>query len=106
MCRMVGRRFRISVITWTILCVSLAISGVPPFSGFYSKDSILLAAYHRAPWMYWVGVITAGLTAFYVFRALFLTFFGTYRGDAHPHESPPVMTVPLIILAVLSAAGG
>jgi NADH-quinone oxidoreductase subunit L len=53
-----------------------------------------------------VGVITAGMTAFYVFRAMFLTFFGTYRGDAHPHESPALMTIPLAILALLSIGGG
>jgi NADH-quinone oxidoreductase subunit L len=89
-----------------ILCAAVAISGVPWTSGFFSKDAILLAAYERAPWMYWVGVITAGMTAFYVFRAVFLTFFGTYRGHHHPHESPPVMTFPLIALALLSLGGG
>jgi len=91
---------------FAILCAAVAISGVPPFSGFFSKDAILLAAHHHAPWMYWVGVITAGMTAFYVFRAVFMTFFGTYRGDHHPHESPAVMTVPLMALAALSLAGG
>ncbi len=101
-----GLRHKIPVTFWTMMCAAVAIAGVPPFSGFYSKDSILLAAYHHAPWMYWVGVITAGMTAFYVFRAMFLAFFGTYRGHEHPHESPPVMTVPLAILAVLSLAGG
>jgi NADH-quinone oxidoreductase subunit L len=90
----------------TILCAAVAIAGVPPFSGFFSKDAILLAAYQHAPWMYWVGIVTAGMTAFYVFRALFLTFFGTYRGHHHPHESPAVMTVPLMALALLSLAGG
>ena len=66
-----------------------------PFTpGFFSKDAILVAAYQHAPWMYWVGVLTAGMTAFYVFRAMFLTFFGEYRGHEHPHESPPVMTDP------------
>jgi NADH-quinone oxidoreductase subunit L len=90
----------------TILCAAVAIAGVPPFAGFFSKDAILLAAYEHAPWMYWVGVITAGMTAFYVFRAVFLTFFGTYRGDHHPHESPAVMTVPLMALALLSLGGG
>ena len=75
-------------------------------SGFFSKDAILLAAYHHAPWIYWVGVVTAGMTAFYVFRAMFLTFFGEYRGHEHPHESPPVMIVPLAVLAVLSLGGG
>src|SRR5262249_44729125 len=53
----------------TMLCGAVAIAGVPPFSGFFSKDEILLAAHHYAPWMYWVGVITAGMTAFYVFLA-------------------------------------
>jgi NADH-quinone oxidoreductase subunit L len=91
---------------WTMMCAAVAIAGVPPFSGFFSKDAILIAAYEHAPWMYWAGVITAGMTAFYVFRAMFLTFFGTYRGHEHPHESPPVMTVPLVILALLSLGGG
>ncbi len=56
--------------------------------------------------MFWVGVITAGMTAFYVFRAIFMCFFGTYRGKAHPHESPFVMIAPLVVLAFLSLAGG
>jgi NADH-quinone oxidoreductase subunit L len=56
--------------------------------------------------MYWVGVVTAGLTAFYVFRAFFLCFFGSYRGDAHPHESPWIITAPLAVLALLSLGGG
>ena len=90
----------------TMMCAAVAIAGVPPFSGFFSKDAILLAAYHHAPWMYWLGVITAGMTAFYVFRAIFLAFFGEYRGHEHAHESPPVMWIPLAILAVLSLAGG
>src|ERR1700736_1239766 len=90
----------------TLLCASVAISGFPFTSGFFSKDAILVAAYERAPWMYWVGVLTAGMTAFYVFRAWFLTFTGEYRGHAHPHESPLVMTGPLMLLAVLSIFGG
>ena len=84
----------------------MAIAGVPPFSGFFSKDAILLAAYEHAPWMYWLGTVTAGMTAFYVFRAMFMTFFGEYRGHEHPHESGPVMLVPLVILALLSLGGG
>ena len=101
-----GLRKKIPWTFWTLLCASVAISGVPPFSGFYSKDAILLAADRHAPWMYWVGVITAGITAFYVFRAIFLAFFGTYRGQAHPHESPGTMIGPLVVLAALSLAGG
>jgi len=65
----------------------------------FSKDAILVAAYQHAPWMYWLGTVTAGMTAFYVFRAIFLAFFGEYRGDKHAHESPPAMLIPLAILA-------
>jgi NADH-quinone oxidoreductase subunit L len=89
-----------------MMCAAIAIAGIPPFAGFFSKDAILLAAHHHAPWIYWVGTATAGMTAFYVFRAMFLAFFGEYRGDRHPHESPSVMLIPLAVLAVLSMAGG
>jgi NADH-quinone oxidoreductase subunit L len=101
-----GLRGKIPWTFWTMMCAAVAISGVPPFAGFFSKDAILLAAYHHAPWIYWLGTLTAGITAFYVFRAMFLTFFGRYRGDQHPHESPPVMLAPLVVLALLSLAGG
>jgi NADH-quinone oxidoreductase subunit L len=104
--QMGGLRKMIPVTFWTVFCAALAISGVPPTSGFFSKDSILVSAYHHAPWMFWVGVITAGMTAFYVFRAVFMTFFGEYRGHHHPHESPRSMTIPLAALALLSLAGG
>ena len=106
----------------TLLCGSLAIAGFPYLSGAASKDLILEAAYEHAPWMFWVGVFTAGMTAFYVFRAFFMTFFGEYKGkpatghghghDDHghghgePHESPAVMWIPLVILAALSLGGG
>ncbi len=98
------KHMRITFITLGI--ASLAISGFPGFAGFFSKDAILSAAYVKAPWMFWVGALTAGMTAFYVFRAYFMAFFGEYRGHHHPHESPPSMTVPLIVLAILSAGGG
>jgi NADH-quinone oxidoreductase subunit L len=101
-----GLRKKIPITFWTMCCAWVAISGIPPFSGFFSKDAILLAAYQHSPAIYWIGVLTAGLTAFYVSRAMFMTFFGTYRGKAHPHESPAVMWVPLAILAVLSLVGG
>lgn len=106
--RMGGLRAHLPLTFATLLCAALAISGIPPFAGFFSKDEILLAAHHHAAWMYWLGVVTAAMTAFYVFRALFLAFFGSYRGDphVHPHESPPTMAVPLLILAFLSAVGG
>jgi len=90
----------------TLMCAGIAIAGIPPFAGFFSKDEILAAAFVRSPWMYWIGVVTAAMTAFYVFRALFMTFFGEYRGHHHPHESPYVMTIPLAVLALLSAGGG
>ena len=101
-----GLRTRIPWTHWTMMCAAVAIAGVPPFAGFFSKDAILMAAYQRAPWMYWVGVVTAGLTAFYVFRAMFLAFYGEPRGEAHAHESPPVMLAPLAVLAALSLGGG
>lgn len=104
--KMGGLRSKTPITFATLLCAGVAIAGVPPFSGFHSKDAILLAAHHHAPWMYWVGVATAAMTAFYVFRALFLCFFGEPRGDHHAHESPPVMWAPLAVLAVLSLAGG
>src|SRR3984957_15846537 len=111
------KHMRITAIT--LLCASFAISGFPFTSGFFSKDAILVAAYAHAPWMYWVGVFTAGMTAFYVFRAWFLAFFGEprWKVDAHdahrhddhghgaPHESPPSMWIPLAVLAFLSLVG-
>ena len=90
----------------TLAAASLAISGFPFTAGYFSKDAILAAAYAHAPWMYWVGVVTAGMTAFYVWRAFWMTFWGEYKGHGHPHESPPSMLVPLVILGVLSIAGG
>ncbi|HEX4135982.1 MAG TPA: NADH-quinone oxidoreductase subunit L [Bryobacteraceae bacterium] len=90
----------------TLACASLAISGFPFTSGYFSKDAILSAAYGHAPWMYWVGVVTAGMTAFYVWRAFWMTFLGEYKGHGHPHESPWSMLAPLVVLAVLSIGGG
>jgi NADH-quinone oxidoreductase subunit L len=101
-----GLRSKIPWTFGTMMCAALAISGFPFTSGFFSKDSILIAAHSYAPWMFWLGVVTAGMTAFYVFRAMFMTFFGTYRGHEHPHESPPVMYLPLVVLAALSLGGG
>ena len=101
-----GLRTKIPWTCYTILCASVAIAGVPLTSGWFSKEAILGAAYHHAPWMFWLGTFTAAMTAFYVFRAFFMTFFGEYRGHHHPHESPPVMMIPLVILAILSIFGG
>jgi NADH-quinone oxidoreductase subunit L len=99
-----GRKIPITCIV--LLCASLAIAGVPMTSGYFSKDLILESAYQYAPWIYWVGVLTAGMTAFYVFRAFFMAFTGEYRGNKHPHESPFVMWGPLAVLAALSLGGG
>jgi NADH-quinone oxidoreductase subunit L len=101
-----GLRKHMPITFITLGIASLAISGFPGFSGFFSKDAILSAAYAHRPWMFWIGAITAGITAFYVFRAYCMAFFGNYRGHQHPHESPAVMTFPLIVLAALSLFGG
>ena len=93
----------------TFLIAALAISGIPPLSGFFSKDDILWNAYANGHIFLWfIGIATALLTAFYMFRLYFLTFEGKERFGAHkhPHESPQLMTIPLIVLAVLSAIGG
>jgi NADH-quinone oxidoreductase subunit L len=94
----------------TFLVAAMAISGIPPLSGFFSKDEILWYSYANIGFIFWlVGVLTALMTAFYMFRLHFLTFNGRQRFDekkTHPHESPKVMTIPLIVLAVLSAVGG
>jgi NADH-quinone oxidoreductase subunit L len=83
---------------------------VPPFSGFFSKDEILAHAYEHSSLLWFFGMTASMLTAFYMFRLLFLTFFGSFRGTDeqyhHLHESPPAMTLPLIILAILSVVGG
>jgi NADH-quinone oxidoreductase subunit L len=109
--RMGGLRARMPVTFWTFLVGTLAIAGAPGLAGFFSKDEILWhtwAAGHPVFWL--VAVVTATLTAFYMFRLLFLTFFGAPRAApevaAHVHESPATMTVPLVLLAVLSIAGG
>ena len=103
-----NKKLKITFITFLIGCI--AIAGIPPFSGFFSKDAILLSAYIKSPVLYGIALFTALLTAFYMFRLLFITFTGTFRGtDAqkhHLHESPVSMTIPLVVLAVLSIIGG
>jgi NADH-quinone oxidoreductase subunit L len=128
--QMGGLRTKIPWTFWTMTIATFAIAGIPPFAGFFSKDEILWRAY-QASWVYWaIGLFTAFLTSFYMFRLWFLTFFGEYRGtaeshensghdsahtDAHAshghghggiHESPMVMVIPLLVLAVLSVIGG
>lgn len=105
-----GLRKKLPVTFMTMLIGTIAIAGLPPFSGFFSKDEILAHVYAHDKTMWAIGVFTAFLTAFYMFRMLFLTFSGKYRGTHHAeekiHESPKSMTIPLIVLAVLSAIGG
>jgi NADH-quinone oxidoreductase subunit L len=111
--KMGGLKKYIPITFWCFLAGTLAISGIPLFSGFFSKDEILWKAFsnphgHFLLWL--VGVGTAGLTAFYMFRLVFLTFLGKSRVDpevqAHIHEAPKSMTIPLVVLAVLSVIGG
>jgi NADH-quinone oxidoreductase subunit L len=108
--KMGGLWNRIPVTAKTFAVATLAIAGIPPLAGFFSKDEILGRAFDRYFSLWLVGFVTAGLTAFYMFRLLFLTFFGYSRADEHTekhiHESPPAMTVPLMILAGLSFIGG
>ena len=123
--KMGGLKSYIPITFATMLIATLAIAGIWPFAGFWSKDEILWKAY-QANWVYWlIGLITAFITSFYMFRLLFMTFWGDYHGiqvddhgrahtaDSHgdhghgePHESPMVMLVPLMILALLSTIGG
>ncbi len=108
--RMGGLRKALPVTFFTFLIGCLAISGIPPFAGFFSKDEILSHAYEHSKALWAVGLLTAFLTAFYMFRLLFLAFFGEFRGTEeqrkHLHESPASMTLPLVALAILAAVGG
>ncbi len=95
---------------WTFLIGCFAIAGIPGFQGFFSKDEILVGAFAKSPVIYAIGLGTALLTAFYMFRLYATTFKGTFRGtqeqEHHLHESPAAITIPLIILAILSIVGG
>jgi len=105
-----GIKKYMSVTHITFLLACLAIAGMPPFSGFFSKDEILAAAFAKNPALWVIGVITAMMTAFYMFRLYAMTFLGKFRGtheqEHHLHESPKAITIPLIILAILSVIGG
>jgi len=94
----------------TFLIATLAIAGIPPFAGFFSKDEILGKTFEHSPALWGIGFLTAGMTAFYMFRLVNMTFFGASRVphdvEHHIHESPRTMTVPLMILAALSVVGG
>jgi NADH:ubiquinone oxidoreductase subunit 5 (subunit L)/multisubunit Na+/H+ antiporter MnhA subunit len=105
-----GKKMRVTSLT--MLVGALAISGIPPLSGFWSKDEVLAAVYHAGEFdtlfflLWFLGTATAFMTAFYMFRMWFMTFAGEPRSDYHAHESPRVMTVPLMILAGLAAVSG
>ena len=108
--KMGGLKSKLPITHFTFLMGCIAIAGIPPFSGFFSKDEILAAAFEKNK-IYWVlGLVGAAMTAFYMFRLYATTFLGKFRGshdqEAHMHESPLAMTLPLIILAILSAVGG
>src|SRR4051812_1136654 len=108
--KMGGLKKYIPITQLTFLLGTLAIVGFPGFSGFFSKDEILAHAYEHSPILWFLGVLGAAMTTFYMFRLYFLTFKGTFRGtheqEHHLHESPKSMTIPLIVLAVLSVIGG
>jgi NADH-quinone oxidoreductase subunit L len=123
-----GLRKTMPITFWTFLIGTISLMGLFPFAGFWSKDEILSDAYKHEPYLFWIALVAAGLTAFYMTRVLILTFFGEYRGgaaetheenpDEHattghgaaahhgPHESPALMTVPLLILAVPAVLAG
>jgi len=108
--KMGGLKSKLPITHLTFLIGCIAIAGVPPFSGFFSKDEILAAAFAKSP-IYWVlGLIGAAMTAFYMFRLYTTTFLGKFRGTAdqehHLHESPVAMTLPLVLLAIASAIAG
>jgi len=108
--KMGGLSGKIKITYVTMLLGTIAISGLPPFSGFFSKDEILAHTYEHSKTLWLLGMIASMLTAFYMFRLIFLTFFGKFRGtheqEHHLHESPASMTFPLIVLAVFSVFGG
>ena len=108
MAQMGGLRKHMPVTHITFVVACLAIAGIPPFSGFFSKDEILVATYMFSPWMFAWMYFTAGLTAFYMFRLYFRIFWSTPTDLSHhtPHESPAVMTVPLVILALITCVAG
>jgi NADH-quinone oxidoreductase subunit L len=102
-----GLRKFMPVTFWTLLIGAVALAGIPPLAGFWSKDEIIAEAFREEQYGVWViSILAAVLTAFYMARAVSLTFFGTYRGHGHPHESPRIMTAPLVILAALAAVAG
>jgi len=101
-----GLRKHMPITAITFLIGTLSIAGFPLMSGFWSKDMIIAEAWNVSKPLFWIGTLTAGMTAFYMFRIYFKTFEGKYRGHAHPHESPLSVTVPLMVLAIPSVILG
>ncbi|WP_422173167.1 NADH-quinone oxidoreductase subunit L [Aquirufa antheringensis] len=108
--RMGGLKSKMPITFITFMLGTIAIAGIPPFAGFFSKDEILASLYHHDPVMWGLAILGSALTSFYMFRVFILTFYGEFRGTEkqahHLHESPITMTLPLIILAVFSVGGG
>ena len=108
--KMGGLMKKLPITSITFIIATLAIAGIPPLAGFFSKDAILALAFESSPIKWGLGVFAALLTTFYMFRMLFLTFFGEFRGTQHQkehlHESPLLMTIPLMILATLTVCAG
>ena len=108
--RMGGLKSKMPITFITFMLGTIAIAGIPPFAGFFSKDEILASLYHHDPLMWGLAIVGSALTSFYMFRVFILTFYGEFRGTEkqahHLHESPITMTLPLIILAVFSVGGG
>jgi len=108
--KMGGLKSKLPITHLTFLIGCIAIAGIPPFSGFFSKDEILAAAFEKNPIYYYLGILGAAMTAFYMFRLYATTFLGKFRGtedqEHHLHESPIAMTIPLILLAIASAIAG
>jgi NADH-quinone oxidoreductase subunit L len=107
MTRLGGLRKHMPVTTWVFVIGGLALAGIPPLAGFFSKDQVLASTFEAGHLTLWiVGIITAGITGLYVARAAALTFFGRPRHDRHPHEAPVLMRVPMIALAVGAVGAG
>ncbi|HEU4496304.1 MAG TPA: NADH-quinone oxidoreductase subunit L, partial [Flavobacterium sp.] len=108
--KMGGLRKHMKVTYITFLVAALAISGIPIFAGFFSKDEILMVAFHENKALWAIASLASVMTAFYMFRLLYLTFFKEFRGTEeqkhHLHESPGLITFPLVVLAILSTVGG
>lgn len=108
--RMGGLKTKMLVTYATFVAAAASIAGIPPLAGFLSKDEIMLTAFEHNKWLWGIAAIASLMTAFYIFRVLFLTFYKDFRGTEeqahHLHESPKTMTIPLIVLAILSVIGG